>query len=74
MNRLIPFFFLSHRAECPNLPESAFVLAVQTKFQLDLDKEYVSTILCIDSTHGTNQYKFKLLTIIVADNPGKGNL
>ncbi len=60
--------------ECPNLPESAFVLAVQSKFQLDLYKEYASTILCIDSTHGTNQYKFKLLTISVADNLGKGNL
>lgn len=60
-------------SEHPNLPKTAFVLAIQTKFQLDLYKEFASTILCIDSTHGTNQYKFKLLTIIVADDLGKGN-
>ena len=28
---------------------------------------------CVDSTHGTNQYRFKLITIIVPDEYGKGN-
>lgn len=42
--------------EHPNLPENSFILAIQTKFQLDLYEKYASTILCMDSTHGTNQY------------------
>ena len=33
---------------------------------------YASKILCIDSTHGTNAYKFKLLTAMVADDFAAG--
>ena len=40
----------------PMLPEESFVLALQTKFQMELYQKHASTILCIDSTHGTNQY------------------
>lgn len=42
--------------EHPFLPQQAFILAIQTKFQLELYERHASTILCIDSTHGTNQY------------------
>ena len=56
----------------PSLPEESFILAIQTKFQLELYDQYASTILCIDSTHGTNQYRFKLITIVVPDDLGKG--
>ena len=28
--------------------------------------------MCIDSTHGTNQYRFKLISIVVPDDQGKG--
>ena len=38
---------------------------MRSKFQLELYERYASTILCIDSTHGTNQYRFKLITINV---------
>ena len=57
----------------PMLPKESFVLALQTKFQIDLYQKHASTILCIDSTHGTNQYRFKLITCIVPDDRGKGN-
>ena len=57
----------------PMLPKESFVLALQTKFQMDLYQKHASTILCIDSTHGTNQYRFKLITCIVPDDRGKGN-
>lgn len=57
----------------PTLPDDAFVLAIQTKWQEDLYQQFSSTILCIDSTHGTNSYKFKLITCIVPDQYGKGH-
>lgn len=56
----------------PSLAEESFVLALQTNFQLEMYKQHASTILCIDSTHGTNQYRFKLITAIVPDDLGKG--
>ena len=40
------------------LPEESFIVAIQTKFQLELYNQHASTILCIDSTHGTNHYMF----------------
>ena len=62
----------SKSPEHPSLPEETFILAIQTKFQLELYKQHAPTILCIDSTHGTNQYRFKLITIVVPDDLGKG--
>lgn len=58
--------------EYPSLAEESFVLALQTNFQLEMYKQHASTILCIDSTHGTNQYRFKLITAVVPDDLGKG--
>ena len=48
------------------------MLALQIKFQRDFYESHASTILWIDSTHGTNQYRFKLITRIVPDDHGKG--
>ena len=62
----------SKSPEYPTLPEESFILAFQTEFQLELYKQHASTILCIDSTHGTNQYRFKLITVVVPDDLGKG--
>ncbi|XP_065893096.1 FRAS1-related extracellular matrix protein 2-like isoform X2 [Dysidea avara] len=56
----------------PTLQDETFVLAIQTKFQKDLYEAHASTILCIDSTHGMNQYRFKLITCVVPDDHGKG--
>ena len=55
----------------PMLPDDTFILALQTKFQKELYEAHASTILCIDSTHGTNQYRFKLITCIVPDDYSK---
>ena len=35
-------------------------------------KKNASKILCIDSTHDTNQYQFKLITLLVPDDFGHG--
>lgn len=55
------------------LPEDAFLLAIQTEFQRDMYQKYAGCILCIDSTHGTNAYRYKLITCIVPDHYGQGN-
>lgn len=58
----------------PSLHTDSFVLVIQTQFQMELYQKYAFTILCIDSTHGTNQYCFKLISIVVPDEYGKGKL
>ena len=54
------------------LPEDAFLLAIQSEFQRDMYQKYAGCILCIDSTHGTNAYRYKLITCIVPDHYGQG--
>ena len=56
----------------PALQIDAFVLVIQTQFQMELYQKHAPTILCIDSTHGTNQYRFKLISVVVPDEYGKG--
>ena len=71
-----PVLIYKPQGECSSthssLPLESFVLAVQTEFQLDPYQRYASSVLCIDSTHGTNAYNFKLITCIVADQFGQG--
>ena len=56
----------------PELPADAFVVAFQTKSQRDLYEMFASTIVCIDSTHKTNSYNFKLITVVVPDEYREG--
>ena len=56
----------------PNLSTESFVLVIQTQFQQQMFQKYGHKILCIDSTHGTNAYRFQLITCIVPDDFGKG--
>ena len=60
----------------PDVPfsEDRFVFAIQTKFQQDMYQQYASTVICIDSTHKTNVYDFKLITLMVIDEYGEGKL
>ena len=58
----------------PSLSSDSFVLALQTEFQLELYTKFASSVLCVDSTHGTNAYNFKLITCIVADEFGQGTI
>lgn len=57
-----------------SLGPDSFVLVIQTQFQMELYRKHVSTIMCIDSTHGTNQYRFKLISAVVPDDQGKGKI
>jgi len=58
--------------ECPSLAEDAFLLAIQTDFQRHLYEQYAHKVLCIDATHGTNAYRFKLITVMIANDFGQG--
>lgn len=58
--------------EYPNLAKDSFVLAVQTEFQMKLYQKFSSRILCIDATHCTNAYRFKLISCVVPDEFDQG--
>ena len=40
-----------------------FMLVLMTEQQLSINKQFADRILCMDSTHKTNQYSFKLITL-----------
>ena len=53
--------------------ENLFMLGIQTQEQRDRFIAGALTALCIDTTHGTNQYSFQLLHLVVlSDEFGKG--
>ena len=56
------------------LPDDAFFLAIMTEFQAKLFEEYSDKIVCLDSTHNTNQYRHKLVTLMIADEFRRGML
>jgi len=56
----------------PQLSQDTFVLILQTEFQKQMYSQFCSKIVCIDSTHETNSYKFKLITLLVSDDFGAG--
>jgi len=55
------------------LPEDAFVLCIQTSFQLDAFQRLGKNFIGIDATHNITQYQNILLfTIIARDDWGHG--
>ena len=38
----------------------------------EMYQQYASSVICIDSTHKTNVYDFKLVTVMVIDEYGEG--
>ena len=50
----------------PLLTEENFLLILMTEFQAMLFKKF-STLTCVDSTHKTNEYGYKLISMVVAD-------
>ena len=55
-----------------NVMEPDFILCIQTNFQKDMILKFGNDTICMDSTHGTNMYDFKLVTIAVIDEYGEG--
>ena len=52
--------------------KNLFAIGLQTKQQLDMFIKHSKKIVCIDSTHETNQYEFPLVTLVVSDEFNKG--
>ena len=60
------------KSEYPLLQESNFFLGLMTAFQADVFRNF-ATLGCVDSTHKTTQYGYKLITLVVADDYRNGN-
>ena len=54
------------------LPDSDFLLGVQTEFQRDSLVKHGNKLVCIDSTHSTTGYDFLLVTVMVKDELCEG--
>ena len=65
-------YFKPQHYEDPQFPKDSFILILQTDFQRQLYQQFSNKIVCIDSTHGTNAYKFKLITLMVPDDFAAG--
>ena len=59
--------------EYPMLLQDTFLLVIMTSFQASLFDNFSRRIVCLDSTHKTNQHRFKLLIAIVPDEYRNGN-
>ncbi|GFQ80780.1 uncharacterized protein TNCT_333491 [Trichonephila clavata] len=59
-------------SEYEGLNNEDFFLAIQHPLQKEMLKKFGKEIVCVDSTHGTNSYNFKLITVLVVDDFGEG--
>ena len=55
----------------PLVKEDNFLFVLMTDFQANLFRKF-STLGCVDSTHKTNEYGYKLITLLVIDEFRKG--
>ena len=51
----------------PQLGKGSFLLVIMTDFQATIFEKHSAGVVCIDSTHKTNPYGFKLVTVVVPD-------
>ena len=49
-----------------------FILAIQTEFQRDAMLQYGNKAILMDATHGTTQYDFLLISLLIIDDHGEG--
>ena len=58
----------------PHPSDDSFLLVIMTDFQATMFEKHGSRIVCVDSTHKTNPYGFKLVTVVVPDEFKNGAL
>ena len=51
-----------------DLPQDSFFLCIMTEMQAKLFEAFSKNIVFLDATHCTNQYRHKLITLMVADD------
>ncbi|KAI5705056.1 uncharacterized protein LOC113467711 [Diaphorina citri] len=56
----------------PALGKEDFVLIIMNNAQTKILQQYGQDCICLDSTHGTNQYDFQLTTVLVLDEHRQG--
>ena len=55
------------------LKREDFLIVLQTPIQAEMLKNFaVGKDVCVDATHGTNAYDFKLITLLVVTEYGEG--
>ncbi|XP_054287917.1 uncharacterized protein LOC129003643 [Macrosteles quadrilineatus] len=54
------------------LNEEDFFLAIMNDAQGDMLKKFGHNVICIDATHGLNQYDFELVTLLTLDEMHQG--
>ena len=54
------------------LKREDFLIVLQTPIQAEMLKRFGGKVVCVDATHGTNAYDFKLITLLVVDEYGEG--
>ena len=54
------------------LKREDFLIVLQNPIQAEMLKRFGGKVVCVDATHGTNAYDFKLITLIVVDEYGEG--
>ena len=66
-------FQSEHSYEHKVLQEKDFMIVIQTSLQKEMLREFApNRVVCMDSTHGTNVYRFYLITVLVVDDFGEG--
>lgn len=58
--------------EHPQLKEEDFILIIMTPAQCEILKKFGSDCICIDGTHGLNNYNFELHTLLIIDDIREG--
>nr|CAH7748922.1 unnamed protein product [Callosobruchus chinensis] len=59
-------------SEFPQPGDRDFVVIVMNTAQAEILKNFSNDTLCIDATHGLNQYDFQLITLMVIDDMKQG--
>ena len=65
-------FYKPQGLEYPEFNKEDFCIVIMNKSQEYMLKAFCSKVVCIDSTHGINNYDFELTTLMVIDNFGEG--
>lgn len=55
-----------------NVGTDDFIIGIQTNFQREMLQKHGQVCVCMDATHKTNIYDFKLITLLVTDEYGEG--
>ena len=61
-----------HDNNFPNFLTHAFLLKVQREHQKQMFQRHSERVVCVDSTHNTNQYGYKLITMMIRDDYFQG--